>query len=318
MPSAFGINTVLGFAEEVTYGTGVSPTKFVDQVLEESFMLERPFTSKPNLRSVSQIVRVQGKTTAKGGFKAMMGFNGLERIMKHALGSNATTGAGPYTHTASLSDALPVGLTFYVSRDVGVYDPWSYLGCQISKLTIRQAVEEIAEIEVEVVAKNGVTVAESAPTYATFQQVDWTFNSAVTFSVLGFGVAVRDFEFTVENALNTDRYDIGTTTIRGLGRSGPRKISGKFSFEVEDNQLVDAYHAQVSSGTPETLTLAWSNGLASTSLRSLTVVAKVVFTKFEFNTKDAGPIIANCEFECYATASNNELTIATVNNTSTI
>ena len=125
MPSAFGINTVLGFAEEVTYGTGVSPTKFVDQVLEESFMLDRPFTSKPNLRSVSQMVRVQGKTTAKGGFKAQMGFNGLERIMKHALGSNVTTGAGPYTHTASLSDALPVGLTFYVSRDIAAYDSWS-------------------------------------------------------------------------------------------------------------------------------------------------------------------------------------------------
>lgn len=316
MPSAFGINTVLGFAEESTYGTGVTPSKFLDQVLEESFMLDRPFTSKPHLRSVSQMVRVQGKTTVSGGFKALMGFNGLERIMKHALGSNATTGAGPYTHTASLANALPVGLTFYVCRDIAVYDAWSYKGCQISKLTIRQAVEEIAEIEVEVVAKDAEVVTESTPTYATFQQADWIYIGAVVLA--GVSTSVRDVELTIENALSTDRYNLGATTIVGLGRSGPRKISGKFSFEVTDNINSDLYRSQLSLDTPPTLTLTWTNGDAGTALRSLTVTAKVILTKFEMNTKDAGPIIANCEFECYATASNNELTIVTVNNTATI
>lgn len=319
MSVAFGNKAFIGFAEESTFGTYVSATKFLE-IMEESFMGERQYIAKPSLRNVSQIQKVLGKTNVKGGFKAQLGFSGFERIMKHALGSSTTTGTGPYTHTASLADALPTGLSFYVDRDsTGNGDGGHrYIGCNIDKLTIRQAIEEMAEIEVSVVGQSwspGVTA--ETPTFPTFEQADWYNFSTFTFD--GQTVPAKDVEFTLENDLATDRNKLGSYYVVGFGRKGPRKISGKFSVErdsVVATALSDDYAA--ASSTPFTITQTWTNGLSGGSLRSITINAKGLMTKFEENAKDAGPIIASVEWDGYATSSNNELTIVTVNGTTTI
>ena len=318
MSVAFGNKAFIGFAEESTFGTYVAATKFLE-ILEESFVGDRPFVSKPSLRNVSQIQSVLGKISVKGGFKAQLGFTGFERIFKHALGNSATTGVGPYVHTASVTDSLPTGLSFYVDRDSANNgsDGMRYFGCNIDKMTIRQAIEEIAEIEVSIVGKNWIQSTPETPTFPTLTQADWMNCTSISFN--GLTIDAKDYEITIENDLATDRYKLASNSIVGLGRKGPRKISGKFSFERDSasgHTMVGDHYLQ--TGAPFTVTYTWTNGLAGAALRSIVVNAKGVISKVEENAKDAGPIMVNVEWDGYATASNNELTIVTTNGTSTI
>lgn len=318
MSIAFGNKAFIGFAEESTFGTYVAATKFLE-IMEESFAGDRPFIAKPSLRNVSQIQKVYGKVSVKGGFKAQMGFAGFERIFKHALGSSGTTGAGPYAHTATLSNDLPTGLSFIVDRDStgNGGDASRYFGCNIDKLTIRQAIEEMAEIEVSVIGQNWTSGATpETPTFPTLDQADWYNFTSISFD--GQTVPCKEMEFTLENDLATDRYRLGSFNVFGFGRKGPRKLSGKFSFERDSSvatTLIDDYIAQ---NTPFTITHTWSNQLSGADLRSITVNAKGLMTKVEENAKDAGPIMLNVEWDGYATTSNNELTIVTINGSSTI
>lgn len=318
MSIAFGNKAFIGFAEESTFGTYVAATKFLE-IMEESFSGDRPFIAKPSLRNVSNIQKVYGKVSVKGGFKAQLGFAGFERIFKHALGSSGTTGSGPYTHTATLANDLPTGLSFYVDRDStgNGGDGVRYFGCNIDKLTIRQAIEEMAEIEVSVVGQNWTNGASpETPTFPTFDQADWYNFTTISFD--GQTVPCKEAEFTLENDLATDRYKLGSFNVLGFGRKGPRKLSGKFSFERDSSvatTLIDDYIAQ---STPFTITYTWSNQLAGAALRSITVNAKGLMTKVEENVKDAGPVMMNVEWDGYATSSNNELTIVTINGSSTI
>lgn len=318
MSVAFGNKAFIGFAEESTYGTYVAATKFLE-IMEESFVGDRPFISKPSLRNASHMQKVLGKISVKGGFKSQMGFAGFERIFKHALGGSATTGSGPYTHTATLSDNLPTGLSFYIDRDStnNGGDGARYYGCNIDKLTIRQAIEEVAEIEVSVVGSNWVMSTAETPTFPTLVQADWMNCTSISFN--GATLDVKDFEFTLENELATDRYKLASNSIVGLGRKGPRKLSGKFSMErdsVNAHLIVGDHYLQ--TGTAFTITYTWTNGLAAGALRSITVNANGIISKVEENAKDAGPIMLNVEWDGYATTSNNELTIVTINGSSTI
>src|SRR5262245_57998791 len=116
MPTGFGTNAWLGWGQESTYGTGVVPAKWIE-IMEESIEGKQSYISKPTLRSASLTQRVKSKKSVEGSFKFNFGFEGAEQLLKHALGSVGTVGAGPYVHTFSLANVLPTGLTFEVNRD---------------------------------------------------------------------------------------------------------------------------------------------------------------------------------------------------------
>ena len=53
MATAFGTGVYLGFGEEVTYGTSVTRTKFLE-ILDETISAKTGLSAKPTLRSASQ------------------------------------------------------------------------------------------------------------------------------------------------------------------------------------------------------------------------------------------------------------------------
>lgn len=317
MATGFGSNAWLGFAEEVTYGTYVAPTKFLE-ITEENVVAEQTWISKPTLRSASQGQKVRSKKNVSGSFKVNMGYSGLERIFKHALGTSGTTGAGPYAHLANVTNALPTGLSLHINRDaaaIGGSSAFKYEGCQITKLTIAQEVESIATVEVEIVGEDSGNVAVATPTFPTFEQADWEAFSLYLGGAIDAITPVKDFSITLDNALADDRYVLGSRLRVGLGRSGPRKVSGKFTLEFSSLAI---YTEFANLADTMNITATWSNGLSGASLRSIAIAAKVVLMSGSPAVSEAGPINIEFSFEGFGSTGNDEFSITTTNGSATI
>jgi hypothetical protein len=314
MPTGFGTNAWVGFGEESTYGTGVTPTKWIE-VLEESFQGKHNYIGKPTLRSASINQRVKSKKAVEGGFKYNVGFEGYETLFKHTIGSVATTGpvSGIYTHTFSLATVLPTGLTFQVNRDqaaIGGSSAFQYEGCQIQKLTLTQNIEDFLMADIEIVGEDWSNVALTAATFPTFQGVDWEM--LTTFTINAVAVKVKELEITIENALAADRYRLGSRLRRGLGRNAPRKISGKFLAEFESLTEYAYYRDLIQ--VP--LVATWDNGGAGSAQRQLSIsIPAIVFNGEDPKVDDAGPIELPMSFEAFQSAAANDEMVLTVKNT---
>lgn len=313
MATAFGTNVIFGFGEESTYGTPVVSGKWVE-IMEEAVKGEQSWIARPTLRSPSQSQRVKSKKSVAGNVKMNLGYEGYERLIKHAMGSvSAPVGSGPYVYTFSLATALPTGLTLHISRDaaaVGVGSAFEYDGCQVTKMTISQSIEDLCMIDFEFIGQDFRNVNIDTPTYPTFHQIDWT---QFEFTWNASTIPVRNFEVTLDNALADDRFNLGSRLRVGLGRSGPRKVSGKFEAEFDSLTLYSAFRDQ---STTAALQAAWSNG----SNKALFVIIPMALLQAgEPQTTDAGVITCSYEFEGFQSSTeNDEMTITLQNSLATI
>lgn len=316
MATAFGTNVYFGFGEESTYGTPVSMSKYLE-ITEESLKGEQTWISVPTLRSPSQNQRVQSKKSVSGNIKASLGYEGFERLLKHAMGASATSGSGPYQHDITLASSLPTGLTIHISRDaaaVGTGSAFEYDGCQITKMTITQNVEELCMVDFEFLGQDFRNVNIDTPSFPTFHQVDWT-NFSITWNAST--ISVKSFELTLDNALADDRYVLGSRTRVGLGRSGPRKVTGKFEMEFDSLTLYAAFRDQ---STTAALIASWNNGVIGAGTKAFGIsVPKALLQSGEPSVSDAGVIHVTFEFEGFqASAANDELALSVINSLSSI
>jgi hypothetical protein len=312
MAQGFGYDSWIGHKTETTWGTRVTSDKFL-RITEETFKLEQSRVSKPSLGSASQNRSVKSKRFVSGGLTAQVGFNGIETILKHALGSvsTATVEANVYEHTYSLTNALPVGLTFHVNRDAAnIGTAYEYEGCMIEKLTLKQDLEDMLLLQLDCQGEDEAPIAViGGPTFPTFVAADWEMLSAV---VAGTTVKVASLELMIENPLANDRFAMGGRLRKGLGRSAVRKITGKIETEFDSTTL----YATFNSLTNGSILLDWQGPALGGTAYVLSFVLPNASYKISRNVSDAGPIQATIEFEAYANtdAGNNEATTILLRN----
>lgn len=310
MATGFGHASWIGFAPETTYGTYVAPTKFLE-LISENVKGEHSMLSRPSLRFAGPQHVVQSKKSVSGGFEFDVSYAGPEFLFKNALGTNTTTGAGPYTHTMTTAAALPTGISLHINRDsasVGGSSAFKYEGCQITKLTLTQKMEENLRCRVEVLGEDWDNIAVATPTFPTFTRADYTHFSC---TIAGAAVNVVEAEWTIENVLAAERYKLGSRLRRGLGRGGQRKITGSLTFEFE--QLTE-YNFYKNLSANEII-LTWSS-----SPNSITITNPISYiTGSDPEITDAAPIHWKCGFETFInTTETDQCSFVVVNNVSTI
>lgn len=321
MAAGFGTDAWLGFAEESTYGTYVPATKFIE-ITEESIECERSIISRPSLRTPSVTSVVQGKTSVSGSFKCQLGYEGFDRLIKHTLGGTpTTTGTGPYTHSYTPTSALPTGLSFHLNRSaasVGTGSAFKFMGCQIQSMTISIAPEEEAMVEFSILGREFGNLNVETPTFPTLELLDWTGFSAFLGGNFDDYIKLRSFEITIDNSLADDRYNLGSGLRVGLGRNGPRKISGKFVTEFDSMNLFDEFRNQTTTNAGISGDFIFGNGKTGTDERRLSIFPYLYFESVSMPVKDAGVILAEASFSCIGTSGNDEITIQTMNSLATI
>lgn len=239
MSEAHGTEAWIGLGVETTYGTPPIAQAVFHEFLSESVALKQGRQAKPSLRGVSKSRFIKKKKSVEGGIEAQMQTDGLELYLKHAFGAVNTTGpvASRYTHAFSLAKSLPVGLSIEVNRDsvaIGTATSDLYSGCQISKLTLKQAVEDALLLSAEIIGKDSSTPSVSTPTFPAISLFDWEGFVLSLDTGGGFNpIDVMEFELTIDNNLAADRYKLGQLSRKGLGRGGHRTITGKITKEFD-------------------------------------------------------------------------------------
>lgn len=314
MSQAFSDNTWFGVGGESTLGTAVSRTKFhefhSESVKQDGYGLE----PRNNLYGTSQSRKGAMKRSSDGDIEVDFQVNGMEWLFKNAMGSLATTGTNPYTHTFSLARALPTGLTVEVNRDatnIGGSSSFNYPGCNIGKLSLKHSPGEFLKGTISLVGQGLETlVAPSSASFATFAGFDW---GEFSVTVDGTALSINSLdELTIDNNLSTDRYAMGAVTRKGFGRAGQRKITIKMTAEFDSLTALNYYRN--SGGGPHAIVLAWANAAL---LATFTVTLPVVyFTAGGPTAGDAGPLVLQLEGTAYvSSAQNDEMTAVLVNST---
>lgn len=273
----------VGAAAEVTYGTYVAPTRTFE-FNSETFDWQKDAKQGQGLRVNSRVYRTSRRVVTKGEGKGELEMDvvnkGMGLLFNAAFGTATVTqiAATPaYQHVYTMTD-VPPSLTIQkgLPRVDGTVDAMSFTGCMVESFDLESANGEI------VTAKFGFdvgayTTAQSLASlaYPTSPElfhfglgaiklggaVTLATTTALATSTGATTTGVRDFSFTMNNNLSTDRYNYNGV-VSGQGRkakplTGMREITGKFTAEYDATTWRDAYLAD--TDVPILMTFTGSN-----------------------------------------------------------
>lgn len=315
MSQGFGHAAWIGFGIESTYGTAVARTKFFE-FDSESLDFKTGLTPKPSVRGVDTDLNraCKIKKDVGGTVDFAVTYSNMEVLFKHALGSNSTAGAGPYTHSITLAAALPTGLSIEVNRDaanVGAGSSWLYEGCQIDSMTLSHEPEGFLMASFEFVGEDSSNTTISTPTFATFDGISW---DELVVTLNGTTINVMSYELKLSNNLAKDRFKLGSRVRKGLGRSGPREVTGTLKMEYDAKAISDYF--RVNSETAiGALVFTYTSGS-----KTLTIsVPAAMFTGKDPAVDNAGPIPIELSFRGYGIISDNtSMSMTFVNSVTTV
>jgi hypothetical protein len=181
-------------------------------------------------------------------------------LFRHLLGAVSTSGAGPYTHTFTPGALVESTMTVQIGRpnEAGTVDVYDYLGMHIVKATISGKVGEVAQITLDMYGQH----EDRAQTLVTAVfDANWdplVFTEA-TVSIGGAVYDCTEFSLTIDNALQTGRHSMRTTT---PSRPKIAKESGfrTFSGSVKGEYFSKAAYERYVNGTEAAMIIALNGG----------------------------------------------------------
>ena len=246
-----GLGAQIGFAEESTYGTPVTVTRFLE-FNNESVKTELAQVTSMGLgrgrfqRTGRQKTVIKG---ASGSVEFDLMTKGFGMVLKHCLGGYANTSiAGSERKALITPDAnglAGLSLTTQIGRPSidGTCRPFTYEGCKVASWELKNAVDDKVVLIVNLDAETvGTATGLATPSYASGAEIFAFSECAATLN--GASIAIREFSIKGENGLATDRRRLGNTKGEPIAAAFA-KISGTLDFEFEDL----ARYGQMVAGT---------------------------------------------------------------------
>lgn len=236
----------LGIAEESTYATGVTPTRFFEYEVDGDGVSGQYGRVAVRTKRAGQRVARSDRFMpyamgATGPIRLPVLTKGHGIWLKHALGTIATAGPtdGNYTHTASVGPINGKSLTAQFDRQFtsGTSQPWTYEGVKITKATWRMSRQGALTAVYETDAAEELTAtALAVPSYPTGPDImTWV---GTTITVNGVQKEIYEWEVSITNPLKTDRYGMrGNVAKKEPVEQGDRTIA--WSFVTDYDSLAD-------------------------------------------------------------------------------
>jgi hypothetical protein len=313
MSHAIGGKSYFGWAEQVAFATAVTPP--VKWVECESIEVgdERKIVHKPLLGHVSRRRVIRDKHAPSLKLKFPFLTEGIEQLIKAAMGAVVTTGTNPYTHTYALAADLPAGFTSYVDIDDAAISgdhAQQIIGCQIDKLTITQEMGSTLNVELEIVGREFVDVARTAPTLPTYDCFDYGHMTLATINPgsANYEMPIKMFKLMIDNQLYKDKYLLtGAGKRAGFGRAAQRIISYEAEIEYESDTTLAYFKAATSTD----LRFKWVS-----SAKELTLTTpKGYFQGSRPGAADPGVIHISMPFDAVMSSADNDELVAILINT---
>jgi hypothetical protein len=257
MAQAQGSKAYLALQKETTFGTdpGV-PT-----------LIKIPFSSESIGRSIgletndhitgnrNNSAPVRGNTDVAGGISFNLGAYPGELLLG-ALGSVATTGAGPYVHTIKVGNSLP---SFTIEKgfaDISQF--FKYNGCKVGKFSLTATSSGFQKASIDIMGAKETASGTSFD--ATLTDLgDTPFDGFLLGSVLEGGSSISgltEISLMIDNDLDGDTFTLGSTGTRGSINEGKAKVSGTIKGFFENLSL---YNKAVNQ-TESSLSFTYSRG----------------------------------------------------------
>lgn len=278
------LDSSIGLAAETVYGTGVTPTRFVE-FTDESLDWAPDFVQGGGLRAGWRTARsgrrALGTQHVEGDLTVEAVTKGLGMLWNAALGNSTVTkiGTGPayqHLHTPTTTDYLP---SYTIQKGVpllggGAVQPHTFQGCVCANFELSVGTGEILKLKTSWQGRDVVTAtAYTPPVYAAEPVSVFTFAGGTialggtvtvpTATALASGGTaignIREASVSWDNQIDDDGYTLGAGGKRGrkpaiLGGEG----KGSLTAEFDSTSLRDAYLNQ----TDLALVLTFTAGAA--------------------------------------------------------
>lgn len=278
----------IGFGAEATYGTPVTPTRWLEYT-SESFGLNKTIKQGVGLRVGSRVARSGRRVvvTRDGGGTVELEANskGLGLWLQNLIGAASSTLVigTTYQQNFTLADTMPMfTLQRGLPRIDGTIAAHTFVGCTAKSVEFDFAQADILKIKADVDAQDfQTTPAYTSPSYATganlFSFVGASISTgtltaptttALASAVTSLGM-IRGGSVKIDHALKVDRFNAGGAGLKSRPTVGLRAISGKVT--VEHDNTFD-WVAAINAETPMSLVLTWSAGSLSTGNETIQIV----------------------------------------------
>lgn len=271
MTTRSGLDAQVGFVNESTYGTLVTPTKFIE-FDNEDFLYAPTWLEGEGLRAGRKFKRdsrvgvsrkdVNGKLDFKAANK------GLGLLFKHMLGSAGTPvqigATTAYQQIHIPGDQAGKSLTVQVGRpepSTGTVRPFAYLGCKITQWEFSVSDGDHAKFSLTFDGRDedtatGLATASYSATMNLFNFSHATLKLGGTASTAGSpsqisissGVTVaaiiNSIALRMENPMAGERYGVGNAGLKSepLENDYPT-ITGSLDAEFAKTELYDVFKA---------------------------------------------------------------------------
>lgn len=269
MATGSGLDAQIGFGQEVTWGTAVTPTRFLE-FNSESLKFDPTFLEPSALRAGTKYKRagrvVQSRTSVSGDFTVELNTLGMGMLVKNMLGSNviATTliSGSAYKQIHTPGDFRGKGLTVQVGRPEpasGTVQPFTYAGCKVSGWDFDMKDNDYATLKLTVDGKSETTATAlatasflSGGTAYNFSQASLklggTAATATGETTITGGVAastiITDFSLSGKVPMATDRFGLGNAGQKAEQlENGIPTITGKLGAEFGKTEFYDVFRA---------------------------------------------------------------------------
>lgn len=278
----------IGFAPEVTYGTFVAPTRFLE-FMDEGLDLNKEIKQGQGLRVGRRVDasgrRVEVARDISGPLKLEAVSKGLGLLYQFMMGSGTSTlvGGTTYQQNFILADVMPMA-SFQrgLPRYDGTVACHSFTGCTAKGFEIDFANKDLLTINVDIDGR-AFDSAQSytAPTYAASPNIFSFAGASISTGALTAPTAtalasaptsignVRGGSLKVEHNLVTDDFRAGGAGKKSRQAVGKRSISLKQT--VVHDQSFD-WVAAINNETPLSWIGTWTAGALSTGLETLQIV----------------------------------------------
>ena len=260
----------LGVKNEATYGTAVTVDRFFEY--NGSPVPVRPVAARTegNPLRVGSRMRRQARAIpytshAEGTIEFDVMSDGFGFWLQHLLPSVATSGAGPYTHTATEGgSSASIGKSFTAQfnapfHPAGTNQAMTFAGGKVTKWALACDVDGMLTLSLDTWFNSFSTATALATASYPAGLTNYAWSHGVV-SVAGSAIDLNSFSIEYDQGYNTDRRQIrGNTAAK---EPTPGQSSLTFSCEADFDSLTqfNRVHSTTVSGMSAQIVGTWTNG----------------------------------------------------------
>jgi hypothetical protein len=289
----FGSLSATGLAVESAFGTPVVATTF--QPMTGNGMESDPGWFSPTLMHGTrdkQVYNLYGEEQNVGALEGALFPTNAIQLLVAAIGTDAVTGTGPYTHTISQANTLK---SLTAEKDLGAFQSLQFAGSRVAKLSIKAPVgNEPVMVSADMMAQSAAIL--SSPTAVSIvNELPFVFAEASLTLMTHGRTDVTNVQLDIDNGLKA------TYTYSGLhGPSflSPVSLHVSGTVDVVWSSLNDATYGDYSTmknGTLGALVLAFVHPASGGSV-TLTC-PQVAVSKYKNDVKFEDVIMSSLTFE---------------------